>query len=202
MSVNNLDKIKEHLEFRSEDDFYFLQIIQRKKDHGKNVTGSNNNNRLIKPYYVGSIEYLEFVMPEIIQLCEIFNARAGIDLNRRSWKRTSFHALKKMTDQILNEDYMNVRKAFSKAAGKYSNEPEKKWILDYDHEELPYEDYKYLKKELVAIQPIGPKVIDILPSKNGYHIITSPFNLKEAEDLLKKFDIGVHKRNPTNLYIP
>ena len=31
---DNFDIIKPLLKFRSEDDFYFLQILQRKKDHG------------------------------------------------------------------------------------------------------------------------------------------------------------------------
>ena len=33
MPVNNFGLIRSLLEFRTEDDFYFLQILQRKKDH-------------------------------------------------------------------------------------------------------------------------------------------------------------------------
>ena len=87
--INNFEQIKKLLEFRSEDDFYFLQILQRKKDHpaGK-VNGTNNNSRLIKAYFIKSIEHLEFVEPEIIELCKLFQARAGINLNRRSFKNS------------------------------------------------------------------------------------------------------------------
>jgi len=39
-----------------------------------------------------------------------------------------------------------------------------------------------------------------IPSRNGLHLITLPFSLK---DFKKKFpDIEVHKDNPTNLFIP
>lgn len=105
--INNFKQVKDLLEFRSEDDFYFLQILQRKKDHkvGK-VNGTNNNSRLIKAYYVKSLEHLEFIEPEIIQLCVIFNARAGINLNRRSFKKMQLQHLKKITDQLLNRTHI------------------------------------------------------------------------------------------------
>lgn len=44
------------------------------------------------------------------------------------------------------------------------------------------------------------KIYDYIPTKNGYHIITKPFNLKQFKD--KYPDIDVHKNNPTILYIP
>ena len=43
-------------------------------------------------------------------------------------------------------------------------------------------------------------MIAYIPTKNGYHIITKPFNLKQFKD--KYSDIDVHKNNPTILYIP
>jgi len=50
------------------------------------------------------------------------------------------------------------------------------------------------------IKPIGNKLIDIIPSKNGYHVITSPFDVSEFSKSFPNIDI--HKDNPTNLYIP
>ena len=201
MSINNLELIKPLLNFKSDDDYYFLQIIQRKKDHNKNVSGSNNNNRLIRPYYVGSIDYLEFIMPEVIQLSDMFVARAGIDLNKRSWERSAFHCLKKMSDQIMNKDYKNVHRAYSKIAGMYSNEDNKKWILDIDYK-ISRKDLSNLIASLTDIDPVGGKYLAVVPSNSGTHLITSPFNIKQADKLLKKYDVEVHKRNPTNLYIP
>lgn len=46
----------------------------------------------------------------------------------------------------------------------------------------------------------GSKIYDYIPTKNGYHIITKPFNLKQFRE--KYPDIDVHKNNPTVLYIP
>lgn len=76
--TDNFDKIIPLLNWRTSDDFYFLQILQRKKDHkeGIKVNGANNNSRLIKAYYVKSLESLNFYKPKIIELCKLFNARA------------------------------------------------------------------------------------------------------------------------------
>jgi hypothetical protein len=59
--VNNLELIKPLLKFESDDDYYFLQILQRKKDNAdldKRLMGNNNSARLIKGYYIKSVEHL------------------------------------------------------------------------------------------------------------------------------------------------
>ena len=86
MTIDNFDLIEENLKFESNDDFYFLQVIQRKKDG--NVTGRGNNGaRLIKAYYIHSIDYLEEKKQKIIELCQSNNARAYIHLNKEVTSR-------------------------------------------------------------------------------------------------------------------
>jgi len=200
--VDNFKQIKSLLEFRSPDDFYFLQILQRKKDHNNNkVNGSNNNSRLVKAYYIHSLEYFDFIEPEVKELCKVFGARAGINLNRRSYEKTAFHTLRKVADQIMNRDYTHVNKAFNSVCGMYSNETDKRWLLDFDY----MIEKRYLKGLLLTlhgIQPIGDKFIAQIPSKSGIHIISKPFNIKDAKQLMELHDFEVHKNNPTNLYIP
>lgn len=196
--VDNFNKIKSLLAFRTDDDFYFIQIIQRKKDHNDNVNGSNNNSRLIKAYYCKSLEHYCFLEKEIIELCTTFNARAGINLNRRSFKKMALQHLKKVTDQILNEDYFHAHKAYSSVVGAFSHENDKTWILDVD--EIGRDKNEVILYAEKECSPFGPKFITTIPSKSGYHILMRPFDLKEFS---KKFpDIEVHKNNPTNLYIP
>ena len=43
------------------------------------------------------------------------------------------------------------------------------------------------------------KYITNIPTKSGWHIITTPFNLQQFKE--KYPDIDVHKNNPTILYI-
>lgn len=109
MSIDNFTIIKSILEFKSEDDFYLLQILQRKKDsNGRNVNGTNNNSRLIKAYYIDSLDHFDSIQTEIIQFCEIFGARAGISLNKRSFEEIALQHLKRVTNQVLDIDELYV----------------------------------------------------------------------------------------------
>ena len=206
MSVDNFELIRPLLKFRSDDDFFFLQIIQRKKDHpGGNVNGTNNNNRCVKSYYVRSLEYLDFIEPEVKQLAEVFQARVGIDLNRRSYKSLGLKTVKKIISHIENGQENKIYKAYQTVCGKYADEPKRKWILDID--EKGYEDTGELKGVLKKINPVAVenKIVAEIPSLNGVHIITSPFNVKKFNEWMPFTslpDIDIHKRNPTNLYIP
>ena len=55
--------------------------------------------------------------------------------------------------------------------------------------------------EIKDFEPKGNKMLELIPSKNGYHIITNPFNLEFFNNVCDD-KIEVHKDNPTNLYIP
>lgn len=200
--IDNFHLIKPMLKFESKDDFYFIQILQRKKDHkeGK-VNGTNNNSRLIKAYYVYSEEYLDFITPEIIELCKLFNARAGINLNRRSFEKMALQHLKKVTDQIINKSFDKAAKAYPSVVGAFSNESDKSWILDIDDPVENEIDMPAISDYIDTLQPEGVgKTVAIITSKSGFHIITRPFNLKDFKE--KYPEIEVHKNNPTNLYIP
>ena len=43
-------------------------------------------------------------------------------------------------------------------------------------------------------------VIAVLPTINGYHIITHPFNLKQLEPFIATNPLDIHRNNPTLLY--
>lgn len=202
MSINNFRQIEGLLNFDQKgENYYFLQILQRKKDfkEGQKVNGTNNNSRLIKAYYVKSLEQYRFIEKEVVGLCNLFNARAGINLNRRNFEKTALQHLKLVTDNIINKNYDKVYKTYSSAAGKFCHDNNKKWIIDIDSEELYMVDdiYRVVEK----IEPLGePKIITTIPSKSGVHIITRPFNLHEFKNNFPSID--VQKNNPTNLYIP
>lgn len=203
--VDNFEQIRKLLEWNSEDDFYFLQILQRKKDakEGVKVNGTNNNSRLIKAYYIKNAEYFDFIKPEVIELCKLFNARASLNLNKRSFEKTALQHLKLVTDNIINKNYDKVYKTYTSACGKFSHDSKKKWIIDLDGEEQNTFDYIYnLDDFLKRIQPYDydSKTICRIPSKDGSHLITTPFNVA---DFKKEYpELDVQKNNPTNLFIP
>jgi len=190
--INNFDTIKLLLDFRSDDDFYHCQIIKRKKEHPE----LRSNSYIVKTYYIKKYEELDYYRDEMIALAELHNARVQINLNRRSFEKMAFHTQKKIADQLMNKDYRSVRKAYNSCCGKYSNETDKKWILDIDTKDSDFmEEIEELLHNRLNIHDFIE-----LPTKNGYHIITKPFNLQEFKKYYDNIDI--HKNNLTILYIP
>lgn len=195
--IHNIEIIKRLLRFSSEDDFYHLQILKRKKEHPE----LGSNSYVVKTYYVSSIEYLETKFPEIVALCNFHNARACINLNVRSYERLAFQMLKKVTDQIINKDYKSVRKAYESVAGEFGTGRDKKWIIDVDYGPHTTVDYVNKLQHYIRIElPEGGEIFAKIPTKNGFHLITSPFRLDTFREAYPEID--VHKNNPTILYIP
>lgn len=194
--INNIDKIKKLLVFDSEDEFYQLQILKRKKEHPE----LGSNNYVVKTYQVKSIEHLDKIFPEVVCLCEFHQARACINLNRRSFEKLAYQMLRKVTDQILNKDFKSVRKAYDSVTGSFSNEPNTKWVVDIDVKSSI--KIEMIQNDIKNCEPNRRvnKTIEILETKNGFHLITSPFNMEEFRKINP--DIEVHKNNPTILFIP
>lgn len=199
--INNFQQISKLLQFRSDDDFYHLQIIKRKKDHPE----IGSNSLVIKTYYIKSEDHLAKVEPEIIALCNFHGARACINLNRRSFEKMAFHTLKKVTDQIMNKDFKSVRKAYESVCGAYANESNKKWIIDIDNISIDGFNHQdsmiQLRSRIIELQIEAGHLqsMNFIRTKSGIHIISTPFNLQKFREEFP--DIDVHKDNPTILYI-
>lgn len=198
--INNISLIKSLLDFSNPDSFYHLQIIKRKKEHPE----LGSNSQIIKTYYISSSDYLDNKIEEIISLCNLHNARACINLNRRGFEKIAFQVLRKVTDQIMNKDFKSVRKAYESVCGAYSDEPNKKWIIDIDYTDN--HDYFLIMKiiqELHDEANNGSSIIaHNIPTKNGFHIISNPFRLDRFRELYTVANLDIHKDNPTILYIP
>jgi hypothetical protein len=197
--------IKDLLVFESEDDFYFLQILQRKKENAE----LGSNSRVIKNYHIKSVQHLLDRYDEIKALCNLFNARASLRLNKRSFEKVGFKSLENIANTMQNREYKHLMNSYDRACGLLNNEKTKKWIVDIDTEEVIW-----LEQIINAIQPcepIGNKIIVQLPTKSGIHLITTPFNVIQFKDNFKnelkayqmnEMVIDIHKDNPINLYIP
>lgn len=200
--INNFEQIKSLLKFDNENEFYFLQILQRKKDI-KNIdihlTGSNNNSRLIKAYYIYSLASLEKQEKEIIQLCNLFGARASINLNRRNAYTISLEMMSLLATNIRCNQFTQLHRIYNTICGQHHAEKDKLWIVDIDHK-----NRREINEILIFIEqncdPKETKFVDLIESKSGFHLITTAFNTKQFND--KYPDIEIHKNNPTNLYCP
>lgn len=191
--IDNIDIIRDLLKFDTIDDFYYLQILQRKKEN--NNLGSNS--RVIKNYYIRSVDYLDKIYDEVKELCDVLNARAMFRLNKRSFYKTAFKAMVNVSNTMANNDFINIKNQYDRACGQGHNDKIKKWILDIDEIGRNSDDIiDFINK----LEPIGTKFLVMIPSKNGFHLITTPFNVMEFSKIYPEID--VHKDNPTNLYIP
>lgn len=193
--IDVLDKIKPLLIFEDEDDFYYLQILQRKKENPH--LGSNSH--VIKNYYISSVEYLESRYEEIKKMCVLFNARAMLRLNKRSYRKVAFKALQNIANTMSTGEYSFIKKSYDRACGLGHNDRNKTWIVDLDGE-LDKEDHEKMVGFINNSEPVGDKIIMLLPTKNGHHLLTRPFNLMNFTRLYSHVDI--QKDNPVNIFIP
>lgn len=197
MPIDNLNLILPFLKFESKDDFYYLQILQRKKENPQ----LGSNSRVIKNYYIRSEQYLLDRYDEIKKLCDVFNARASIRLNKRSYEKVGMKTMVNLANTMMNKEYEFLGKSYDRACGLGHNDTEKKWILDFDFQ-LDKEDLEIYINYINSLEPSPGtnKILANIPSKSGFHLITSPFNIEKF-----KFNfnfVEIHKDNPTNLYIP
>jgi hypothetical protein len=192
--TNNIELIKSLLNFESSDDFYHCQIIKRKKEHPE----LGSNSYMVKTYFIKSFEDLDKDFEEMKCLVNFHNARVMINLNKRSFEKLAFQNLKKVTDQILNKDYISVRKSYITVCGQFSSDTDKKWIIDIDTKDDLF--IKKISEYISNIYPVEDRIKSLIPTKNGFHLITKPFNVMEFKNTFPELEI--HKDNPTILFIP
>lgn len=202
--VDNFDAVKKIMQFDSQDDFYHLQIMQRRKDGPYIDAGGtiDTNCTIVKQYIVRSLESFDYIKPEIITLCRTFGARAYINLNRKSLKRATLETLKLVSERIYSDQYVGAHRDFFRAVGRIGTNYQKYWVLDVDNlidDENDTDAYE-LAKYINAQEPCDDceKVWGKICTVHGYHIITKPFN---TEGFAEKFPgVEIKKNNPTLLY--
>ncbi len=156
-----------------------------------------SNSYLAKSYYIKSIDHLEKNMDEIISICDFHQARAYINLNVRSFEKIAFHLMKKISDILMNKDWKSCRNAYDSVCGTYGTGKNKLWVVDVDDITSIDSNIPMLLRSLINETGQEPTIIKI-PTLNGYHYITNPF---DSSKFLKVYpNIDIHKNNPTILY--
>ena len=195
--INNIELIKPLLSFTELGDFYMLYVFKRKKDQPEGERDNHQSVRTIKSYCIDSIEYLEKRYDEIIQLCEMFKARAYIHIQKQNHKDVSLEMMMLLAERIKN-GVQNQKGLFDSVVGQLKTY-EKRWIVDIDTKDN--KEILNIKLVIDSCQPFGKdKIIAEIPTKNGYHLITERFDVMEFQ---KKYpDLDIQKKNPTLLYLP
>ena len=194
--IDNLEVIKPLLNFSEKGDFYMLYVFKRKKDQPEGERDNHQSVRTIKTYCIDSVEHLEKRYDEIKQLCEMFKARAYIHVQKQNHSDVSLDMLALLAERIKN-GVKNQKGLFDSVVGQIKTQ-EKRWIIDVDTKDKQF--LRDITMDLLHILPLGDKVEKVVPTKNGFHLITKKFNVMEFKD--KYPDVDIQKKNPTLLYLP
>jgi hypothetical protein len=201
--IDNIEQIKRLLNFTDEGDFYMLYVFKRKKDQPEGERDNHQSVRTIKSYCVSSIGYLDTRYDEIKQLCEMFKARAYIHVQKQNHKDVSLNMMVALAQRIQDGNHKQ-QGLFDSVVGQLKTH-EKRWIVDIDTKSLSVRNR--IINIIENIKPIGvdSKIEEIIPTKNGVHLITKKFDILEFN---KKMEVGnktmpdIQKKNPTLLYYP
>jgi hypothetical protein len=194
--INNIEQVKTLLNFSEKGDFYMLYVFKRKKDQPIEERDNHQSVRTIKTYCIDSVEHLEKRYDEVIQLCEMFKARAYIHVQKQNHSDVSLDMLSLLAERIKN-GVKNQKGLFDSVVGQIKTQ-EKRWIVDIDTKD--FETYLEVSKFIDTLQPIGDKLEATIPTRNGLHLITKKFDVRGFKEKFPEIDVV--KRNPTLLYFP
>lgn len=170
--INNYDKVKSLLVFEKGVTYYFIQVIQRRKDNPELPKSEIQRGF----WFITSPEDFELHWERIRKTCEDFNARAYISLIPRSLEKLGKKCLLEYSKRIANNEYSRIfsipqKNALSIETIHCTNLIKKpRWCIDIDCEkDMP---------KVSEIFLIFTNIQSILKTPNGYHLIVDCFNPK------------------------
>lgn len=199
--IDNFELIKPLLCFNElNNKFFHCQIVQRVKDHKPNKVKED----AIKTYCIKSKEHLDKVKDEIILLCEYYGARAYINIAGKSFGEINKFMLMKLSSLNYENNLLSVNpcRLLNSVIGSAKSETPR-WIVDIDNLELKDSILNWLDIENDNVDHrIGRYLYirAIIPTVQGCHLITTPFNLEKFHREFSNVD--VHKNSGTLLYYP
>lgn len=201
--IDNFEVLMAHMDFVDPNDRYIVHIMRRPKDCKAltNTLGSNEAQRRIRTYYIDNIEYLRAKIPAIKELCNSCHARAYLIVSPKDNFDCLLNLGKKILETIQMKNYSVKPEHLLRQAYCENHKSRKKmWILDLDNDSMIESWVEYNcggqalhKKEwtMEAVYDLVKKHVEAagkdssaiyrVPTRNGYHIITPPFNLQEAQ---------------------
>ena len=108
-----------------------LYVFKRKKDQPEGEKDNHQSVRTIKTYCIESVDHLERRYDEVMQLCEMFKARAYIHVQKQNHRDVSLDMLVSLAERIKN-GVQNQKGLFDSVVGQIKTQ-EKRWIIDIDN---------------------------------------------------------------------
>lgn len=190
--IDNFKQVRSMLAFNTPNTFYFVQVIKRRKDN----PGLPRDEKKICEYSIYSLEEFDKREVQIKEEADDNNARVYIHLTTRDAYKIALKTLLLIGEHIDTGSPKAARYAYASACGRY---PDKKngaiWLIDVDVKEN-----SFVQEMLDLLSTLSVKIYDVLPTKNGSHIITSPFRRGVFKS--KYPDIGIQTDALSLLYMP
>lgn len=207
-TIDNFDDIRKHLRFDKPGDIYVAHVMIRGKDinseQKKILREDHQSGILVKTYYIDSLEYFDRKRSTMIGLAIQNNARVYIAMTRKNRLACNRIILKKLVDRVNDPNIRYDRFIRTSVCGCHISDY-KWWLLDVDQDtEIQlrsgeYGEYFFRNAKLIDFKDeivrqitrlvdqtktrSGSEIFTV-PTKNGYHIMTPPFN--QSEDILVK----------------
>jgi hypothetical protein len=177
-----------------------LYVFKRKKDQPEGERDNHQSVRTIKTYCIESIAHLDRRWDEIVQMCEMFKARAYIHVQKQNHFDVSLSMMVALAQRIQDGN-TNQKGLFDSVVGQIKTQ-EKRWIVDIDTKDENALDK--ISKLVNSLRPEGDKIESVIPTKNGYHLITKRFDVLGFQQIMNlQGDVpDIQKKNPTLLYYP
>lgn len=184
--VDNFQKYKEYIAVNNDsgfdddlDTYYVIELLSRGKDN----PGLPAANYHFKNYYINKIDDLDKYRDEIIKLCDIFRMRAYCSVGKKSYKQVTLDTMAETARRVANGDFKKSYSVWESCSGKYCINGNKVWVVDIDKEDA--EEHNTTTEEVLNFyidlihghcKPFNV-LLDIFPTKSGYHLITKPFDV-------------------------
>ena len=193
------------MKFSSPKSFYIVEAVCRpKKDGDSTLCGTTNNHtRIIRTWTFYSGEEFLAKRNEIISVCHANNARAYFLPQRRD----TYIVLKSMMRNVLqnlDNNRINFNRLISSTlcgCHEVADSDDKYWVLDLDNDSMVErwiqvnfggkvlservwtvdEVFNFVREQVAKVGK-NPDDVYKIPTRNGWHIITPPFNLQAAQE--------------------
>lgn len=183
------------------EEFYFVQIIQRKKD-GNELPSYTSGARTLRSFYFFDLEHFEREEKHIKEICDNNNARAYFWVNVRNTKEIAFACVKQFIELIEQGNTNQGLAVWNRACGaNRAKGHDKLWIVDIDKDHLEHK--QAITTVLMSCKGAESRLHYIIPTLHGEHWLCNGFCTSEfcRTLLAKNLPVpDIHKNNPTLLY--
>lgn len=179
--TDNFNRFREFMQLPEQeggDAYYVIELVRR----GKDCPDLPAANYHFKNYYIDTLAKYDKVQDEIRLLCRTLRLRAYASVCRKSFRRVTMNTLTEMARRAALDDFKRPDRIFSSCCGEYVDKDDRHWVVDVD-DFVGYNTQEYCETIRNFINDCQPfedrnKIELILPTKNGMHLITRPFDVK------------------------